>query len=198
MLVYGKVYEIYPGTILEPQEKLCVDGKSFLHGIFSATKGLMLSQIKEISGIDSPALLNCVDIGYVHRPIYKRYNINQVARILLINMLRSVTKIENIKKLLEFLNGNANDRSDDIIEEHIFYDYICQTIDLISEKEESINKKTSEEELDKIINDVICDYNSPLDMGNNKLKYALKNVILYYDSYILKRYADDYFNKYIN
>ena len=118
-----------PGTVIPAENGKGPAGSGFLTGIFSATSGLMLSQIKEITGLDAPALQNWIKRGWVSSPTGKRYNIDQVARILIINMLRETLKLECIAYLMSYINGNVDDRSDDIVPESVLYEYICCIVD---------------------------------------------------------------------
>ena len=79
--------EYIPGTILKKQEMGNVTGLAFLQKIFYITDGIMLNQIREISGIDGSTLQNWTKRGWVSNSKLKKYNIDQVAHILIINML---------------------------------------------------------------------------------------------------------------
>lgn len=117
-----------PGTVIPAANGSGPGGCGFLSGIFTATSGLMLSQVREITGLDAPALQNWVKRGWVSPPIKKRYGIDQVARILIINMLRGVFSLESIAFLLSYINGRVDDLSDDIIPESVLYEYFCRII----------------------------------------------------------------------
>ena len=115
----------FPGTN-KPKNHL--SGKQFLDGMFNGTSGLVMSQIKEFTDLTTPAIQNWVNRGWVSRPVNKRYDENQVARILIINTLRSVMSLESVAKLLYYVNGVAGDERDDIIYESELYGYVCDII----------------------------------------------------------------------
>ena len=81
--------DLIPGTRLLRSEMGGVTGLDFLSKIFFISDGVMLTQIREVSGIDGSTLQNWTKRGWVENSKLKRYNINQFAHILIINMLRS-------------------------------------------------------------------------------------------------------------
>lgn len=169
---------ILPGTVIEKGEQ---SGAAFLKGIFSATSGIVLSQVREISGLDTPVLQNWVKRGWVARPQGKKYTEDQLARILIINMLRNVMQIENISFLLTYINGDVNDRSDDIIPESQLYDYVCRIYYLcdgdgeydLSRLEEYIEKTTAH-------------YVQRIEGSGIRLKKALKIILTAYKASVIK------------
>lgn len=59
------------------------------------------------------------------KPVNKKYGELQVARILLINLLRPAMQLDKIAALLSYVNGSVEDRSDDIIPEPALYNMVC-------------------------------------------------------------------------
>ena len=102
----------YPGTTTTKTE---LSGKQFIDGIFLATSGLVMSQLNELTGLKTPALQNWVNRGFLSRPENKKYNKEQTARILIINFLKQGMSLDDISKLLFFVNGKTDDLGDDII-----------------------------------------------------------------------------------
>lgn len=178
-----------PGTVIPAENGKGPVGSAFLTGIFSVTSGLMLSQIKEITGLDAPALQNWIKRGWVSSPTGKRYNIDQVARILIINMLRETLKLESIAYLMSYINGNVNDRSDDIIPESVLYDYICCIIDRC--KNYAVNDS---ENLKPLIADCTADYKEAIPGSTERLRKALEIIILAYQSARIKTKAESLLN----
>lgn len=125
--------DIIPGTILEKKTMGNITGMVFLNKIFFITDGIMLSQIRKIAGINGSTLQNWVKRGWLCKPINKRYSKDQLARILIINMLRKNTPLERIDFLLRYINGNPNKTDDNIISESILYDYAARIIDKMAE-----------------------------------------------------------------
>ena len=175
-----------PGTILPAENGTGPAGCGFLSGIFSVTSGLMLSQIREITGLDAPALQNWIKRGWVSSPVGKRYNIDQVARILIINMLRETLKLEQIAFLMSYINGNLDDRSDDIIPESVLYETICCLI----ERCQSCGLG-SEESLKNLIVECTGDYKEVIPGSTVRLRAALEVIILSYESAQIKLRAEN-------
>lgn len=120
---YGMI--VYPGTTVKKSD---LNGKQFLNGIFMGTNGLIMQQLKELTGVTTPAVQNWVSRGFIPRPINKRYSKDTTARIFIINVLRNTMSLEDIKKLLVFVNGNPENREDDIIPESELYSYFCEIV----------------------------------------------------------------------
>ncbi len=172
-----------PGTVIPIEKSTGPGGEGFLQGIFAATSGLMLSQVREITGLDTPALQNWIKRGWVTPPEGKRYNIDQVARILIINMLRDVLQLEKIAFLLKYINGSVYDRSDDIIPESALYDYICRIMNACGETESAGGIKEK-------IDACTADYAEKIPGGTERLHLALKIIILALRSARIKREAE--------
>ena len=175
-----------PGTIVPAENGTGPAGSGFLSGIFSVTSGLMLSQIREITGLDAPALQNWIKRGWVSSPVGKRYNIDQVARILIINMLRDSLKLEQIAFLMAYINGDVDDRSDDIIPESDLYEYIC----CIIERCQACGLG-SPEKIRKIIVECTEDYKEVLPGSTERLRTALEVIILAFESAQIKLKAEN-------
>ncbi len=116
---------VYPGTTIARSE---LSGKQFLNALFLGTNGLVMQQLKELAGVTTPAVQNWVSRGFVQRPINKRYSKDATARIFIINVLRNTMSLEDIKKLLVFVNGNPESREDDIIPESELYSHFCEIV----------------------------------------------------------------------
>lgn len=174
-----------PGTVIPAEQGSGPGGAGFLAGIFAATSGLMLSQVREITGLDAPALQNWVKRGWVPPAVGKKYNIDQVARILIINMLRDVMQLERIDHLLAYINGKADDKSDDIISEPVLYEYICGLIascEGLDIREDSV--------LDERIDRCMQSYAPPHDEAGAKLRRALAVIMLAFRCAQIKKKAE--------
>lgn len=172
----------FPGSTVPRQGKTA---EEFLSGLFFATKGIMLQQVREITGLDTPAIQNWIGRGWVQKPVEKRYSADHLARIMLINMLRPVAKLEHIANILAFINGIAGDSSDDIIPEAALYIYVCDILD-----EVDFETVLTEEVLEPVIEDRISDYAEPIPGAREKLIAGIKLIILYYAAAVVKVRAD--------
>lgn len=184
-MMYERRRAMIPGTVIPESKDQRIPGVGFLNGIFAATSVLMLSQVREMTGLDTSALQNWVKRGWVSPPVNRGYNIDQVARILIINMLRDAFQLEKIAFLLAYVNGSVLDRSDDIIPESHLYEYICL---LISRYEN--HSIGDEESLEACIEEVTINYVESIPGARNRLRAALKCIILADQSIIVRKRAE--------
>ena len=93
--------------------------------LIRATDGLTLSQVCTLSSLEPSTIQNWIKRGYVPHPVGKKYCERHLARILLIAELRESMPIDRVGGLLRYVNGDADDESDDIITEEALYDLFC-------------------------------------------------------------------------
>lgn len=93
-----------------------------------AADGLSLRQVCSLTGLEPSTIQNWIKRGFVPHPVSKKYGTRHLARILLISVLRDCMKIDNIGLLLNMVNGDTDDTSDDIISEEELYDCLCRVI----------------------------------------------------------------------
>lgn len=179
---------MFPGTVLERRGRTA---EEFLSGLFFATRGIMLQQVREITGLETPVIQNWINRGWVGRPVEKRYSVNHLTRIMLINMLREVTSLENIANILEYINGTANCTDDDIIPEAKLYIYTCDLLDAID-----YETVFDEAALDRKIAETIVDYVEPFPGAREKLMRGMKIILIYYASALVKVRADRLVRRY--
>ncbi len=177
---------LIPGTRLRKADMGNVTGLEFLSKVFFISEGVMLSQIREVSGIDGSTLQNWTKRGWVANARLKKYNIDQVAHILIINMLRSCIQLDRIALLLHYINGSVEDRSDDIIRDSILYDYICRILEKLMEKD--VCSMTS---IKDVIREQIVDYEEAMPGARERLANALEIIVVAYYAAIIKRRSDE-------
>ncbi len=177
---------LIPGTKLRKADMGNVTGLDFLSKVFYISEGVMLSQIREVSGIDGSTLQNWTKRGWVENARLKKYNIDQVAHILIINMLRSCIQLDRIAFLLHYINGSVDDRSDDIIRDSVLYDYICRILEKLIEQD-----ICSASSIKSVIRDVISDYTEAVPGARDRLANALEIIIIAYYAAIIKRRSDE-------
>ena len=83
--------------------------------------GMVLSQVSSITGLEAYTIQNWVKRGFLAPPRNKRYDMEQVCRIITINMLKGALPLEKICSLMQYINGDLTDESDDIIDDAILY-----------------------------------------------------------------------------
>lgn len=163
-----------PGTTLPVQPHDRKDAFDALRPIFAVSSGgLLLSQVAEMTGLGASTVQNWVKRGWVSRPEGKKYNEIQVARILLINLLRPAMRLEDIVKLLEFINGKVDDRSDDIIPETNLYSILCSAI-----FEMGKSNNLSGGYIRSLTDSLLSDYQGPVPDAAARLRDALCVMLL--------------------
>lgn len=123
-----------PGTTLSYSEKVKTEAFSLISPILTATGGLTLSQLSNLTGLGGSTIQNWIKRGWVVNIPGKKYYEVQVIRILLINMLRGTMQLENIAVLMNYINGKVEDTSDDIIPDIDLYNIFCTIICELDEK----------------------------------------------------------------
>ena len=177
--------DIIPGTKLKRAEMGGLTGKPFLDQLFMVSDGVMLSQIRKMAGIDGSTLQNWTKRGWVANAQLKRYGVDQVAHIFLINMLRSCMQLDRIAWLLHYVNGSVEDRSDDIITASALYDSICMTLDYLDTEE-----GCTLEAIRPAIERAVVDYVEPVEGARVRLTNALEIIVGSYCASLIKQSAD--------
>ena len=179
-----------PGTVL-PLTDWARDrisqGQAFdalISPILSATGGVTLSQLSRFTGLEGSTIQNWIKRGWVASNKNKKYTEKQVARILLINVLRAAMKLEDIVKLMEYINGEVEDESDDILHDKDLFDLLCSAVLRLDETE---GMRIDGENVMKISDSMISeDFKGEV---RDKLQKALAIMLLAYRSAILKNEA---------
>ena len=109
-----------PGTVLtgERQDAIYIEKEfsaMFLGG------GIMLSQVAAITGLEPYDVQNWVKRQLLPAPVNKRYDLNQLCRVIIINMLKKGLPMEQICGLLGYINGDLDDSADDLIDDSRLY-----------------------------------------------------------------------------
>ena len=111
---------IIPGTTLTARR----EDAQFIEQQFKAmffAGGMVLSQVAGITGLEPYTIQNWVKRGFLTKPVGKRYTLRQLCRILNINMFKSVMPLEQVCRLLSYVNGQLDDESDDMIDDSVLY-----------------------------------------------------------------------------
>jgi hypothetical protein len=180
-----QIYDEYiPGTKLKQSQMDGLTGLDFLKKVFFISDGVMLTQIRDISGIDSSTLQNWTKRGWVVNSKLKKYDIDQVAHILIINMLRSCMQLDKIDFLIHFINGEVGNKADDIICDSVLYDYICRILDYMM-KSGSCSLST----VKGYVEEITADYVEPVAGARERLNGALEVIVVTYYAALLKQHA---------
>ena len=109
-----------PGTTLTDKRENADHVEAMFHSMFLAG-GMVLSQVSSVTGLEAHTVQNWVKRGFLAPPRNKRYNLEQVCRIITINMLKGALPLEKICSLMQYINGDLTDESDYIIDDTALY-----------------------------------------------------------------------------
>lgn len=109
-----------PGTTVCAERDAAERAGELFDSLFLAG-GLTLSQVSSITGLEPYAIQNWVKRGFLSAPKAKRYDREQLFRIIIINMLRGTLSLEQICSLISYVNGDLADDSDDLIDDGVLY-----------------------------------------------------------------------------
>lgn len=175
-----------PGTIVDRSKMNGAAGEPFLDKVFYITDGIMLTQIREITGIDGTTLQNWLKRGWVASPKGKYYSKEHLARILLIAMMRDTMQLGRIAQVLAYINGKVDDTSDDIIPESVLYGYVCRVVDSLADGDSAgLN------ELDAAVETVLVDYEERYAGAKKRLARGISIIVTAYYATLVKHHAED-------
>lgn len=160
-----------PGTVLSvdadrPQAAEEVFSSLFLAG------GLVLSQVTQVTGLEPYIIQNWVRRGFLAPPKQRKYTRRQLSRILMINALKSTLSIEQICKLLSYINGALDDEGDDTIDDTELYGAFVLVAGSMQK-----HGLTSESEMNRLIADGLKDYKESIPGAKERIEQALRIMI---------------------
>lgn len=111
---------IIPGTILTANRSDAKNIEQLFTSMFLGG-GIVLSQVSGVTGLEPYTVQNWVKREFLPPPQHKRYNMNQLCRIITINMLKTALPMEKIISLISYVNGDLDDERDDLIDDARLY-----------------------------------------------------------------------------
>ena len=131
------------------------------------TGGMTLGQVCSLTGLEAYMVQNWVKRGFLTSPSRKRYSLEQVCRIININMLKSILPMERICGLLSYVNGDLDDESDDIIlDSRLYYIFVRLAVRARELDDRQACRRIIEEEL--------SDYTEPMPGAKDRVVKALE------------------------
>ena len=157
---------IIPGTTLEGLRSNADRTDGLFQSMFLAG-GLTLSQVCQITGLEPYTVQNWVKRGFLSNPQNKRYNMEQVCRIININLLKATLPLEEITKLMAYLNGDLADESDDLVDDTMLFFFFVR----LAARARYIG---GEQTWDDALTEVTASYVEPVPGARAKLEKVLK------------------------
>lgn len=155
-----------PGTVLQIEKENADTVEDMFSSMFLAG-GMVLSQVASISGLEPYTIQNWVKRGFLSPPQHKRYSINQLCRILQINMLKSVLPLEQICGLLSYINGKLDEENDDIIDDSQLYFLFVR----LASRARELDDPTAWEQA---MEEALANYQEPVPGARDRIEKALR------------------------
>ena len=171
-----------PGTTLEGQRSNADRTDGLFQSMFLAG-GLTLSQVASITGLESYTIQNWVKRKFLAPPQNKRYSMEQVCRIIIINMLKGALPLEQICDLISYINGSLTDESDDIIDDAVLYFMFVS----LAARARHIGGTT---EWGEALEEVMANYAEPYPGARKKVTQVLQIMLTAWIAARLKDQAD--------
>ncbi|MEE0110708.1 MAG: DUF1836 domain-containing protein [Oscillospiraceae bacterium] len=146
--------------------------------------GLTLSQVASITGLEPYTIQNWVKRGFLPSPVNKRYDMEQVCRLININILKGTMPLEQIIKLMAYLNGDLADESDDLVDDTMLFFLFVK----LAARARYIG---GTETWDDALEHVTQDYEEPIPGARQKLIKVLKVMLTIWMANRLKAEAEN-------
>lgn len=174
---------IIPGTNLTGERENADRTDSLFQSMFLAG-GLTLSQVASITGLEPYTIQNWVKRGFLPPPQGKRYDMEQVCRLINMNILKGNMPLEQIIRLISYLNGSLSDESDDLVDDTML---LFLFVKLAARARYIGGSKAWDEALVEIT----ADYQEPVPGARDKLIRVLKIMLTVWCANMLKQQAEN-------
>ena len=171
-----------PGTVLKADREDAVHVDQQFSSMFLAG-GIVLSQVSGITGLEAYTVQNWVKRGFLSPPERKRYSLEQLCRIININMLKSVLPMERIVGLLSYINGDLDDESDDIIGDSQLYFMFVR----LAARANAMNTPQGR---DECIARELAQYREPVPGARQRVEKVLRIMLTAWASALLRQTAE--------
>ena len=169
---------ILPGSTLHYDDSI----PGAVENLFSALYAggdLMLAQVSHIADVEPYVIQNWVARRFLPPPVRKRYSRRQLCRILIIRAMRSVLPIDDICRLLSYVNGHLDDISDDLVDDAELY---MALVELTGDDPPPVSR-------------VLPDYREPFPGARRRVEQVLEIFTLLYRASVIKGQALEYMGR---
>ena len=171
-----------PGTTLQDRRDHADQVDNLFSSLFLAG-GLTLSQVSAVTGLESHTVQNWVKRGFLSPPRAKRYDMEQVCRIINMNLLKGALPLEQICSLMTYLNGCLSDESDDLVDDTVLYFMFVK----LAARARHIG---GTKDWDEALLEITEDYVEPVPGSREKLIRVLKIMLIVWVSNTLRTAAE--------
>ena len=158
-----------PGTTLEGLRSNADRTSDLFQSMFLAG-GLTLSQVASITGLEPYTIQNWVKRGYLPPPVHKRYDMEQVCRIINMNMLKGSLSLEQVCRLMTYINGSLSDEADDIIDDTVLYFMFVR----LAARARTMDNAT---DWNRALEEVMAEYAEPFPGAREKIIQVLRIMV---------------------
>ena len=154
-------------------------------GLFQSmmlTGGLTLGQVATITGLEPYTVQNWVKRGFLPAPRGKRYDMEQLCRIITINMLRGALPLEKICGLLTYINGHMDDESDDLIDDSQLYFLFLRLAAHHRRMHDPAGR-------DKYVREALANYQEPIPGARERVEKVLHVMLTAWAASLLRQQA---------
>lgn len=169
-----------PGTTLSGRRQEADQIDKLFQSMFLAG-GLTLSQVASITGLEPYTIQNWVKRGFLPPPQGKRYCMEQLCRIINMNILKGNMNLDQIVRLMGYLNGDLADESDDLVDDTLLFFCFVRLAARISDLREN---------WDQALQAVTSTYREPIPGAREKLEKVLKIMLTTWRANQLKAQAE--------
>ena len=171
-----------PGTTLEGQRSDADRTNGLFQSMFLAG-GLTLSQVASITGLEPYTIQNWVKRGFLSPPRHKRYDMEQVCRLINMNILKGTMPLEQIIKLMAYPNGDLADETDDLVDDTMLFFLFVK----LAARARYIGGTKA---WDDALVEITEDYREPVSGAREKLVKVLKIMLTVWCANSLKAQAE--------
>ena len=171
-----------PGTTLTGKRSDADRTDGLFQSLFLAG-GLTLSQVASVTGLETHTIQNWVKRGFLSPPVGKKYNMEQLCRITNINILKGAMPLEQIEKLMAYINGDLTDEKDDLVDDTMLFFLFVK----LAARARYIGGTKA---WDDALTEVTEDYREPVPGAREKLILVLKVMLTVWCANQLKFQAD--------
>lgn len=173
---------IIPGTILTGERDHADQIDKLFHSLFLAG-GLTLSQVSSITGLEPYTIQNWVKRRFLSPPQGKRYDMEQVCRIININILKGTMPLEEIIHLMRYLNGDLSNEADDLVDDTMLFFFFVR----LAARARYIGGSKA---WDDALNEITEGYPETIPGAREKLIHVLKIMLTIWCANMLKSQAE--------
>ena len=177
---------IIPGTTLKIKRADAARVDGLFSSMFMAG-GMVLSQVASVTGLEPYTVQNWVKRGFLAPPERKRYSMNQLCRIISINMLKTVLPLETICALLGYVNGKLDEEGDDIIDDAALYFLFVRLAGRIRQLDDPV-------QLHLALEEGLADYKEPIPGAKERIEKAMRIMLAAWVAARMRQAAEDMLN----